>query len=46
MNDNSAKISSKSLIRIATVEQIEDNLDTASSNSISRNSFGHRIKVS
>jgi hypothetical protein len=45
MNDNSAKISSKSLIRIATVEQIEDNLDTASPNSISRNSFGHRIKV-
>lgn len=45
MNSANANISSKSLIRIATVEQIEDNLDTAGSNAISRNSFGRRIKV-
>lgn len=41
----SVNINSKSLIRIAEVLQLEDNLDTAGSNEISRNSFGRRIKV-
>lgn len=44
-NSNVEEINSKSLIRIVEVLQIEDNLNTASKNEISRNSFGRRIKV-
>ena len=42
---NTEEIYSKSLIRFAEVLQIEDNLETASNNEITRNSFGRRIKV-
>lgn len=42
---NVESVNSKSIIRIAEVLQIEDNLPTSSNNEISRNSFGHRIKV-
>lgn len=42
---NTEEIYSKSLIRLAEVVQIEDNLETASNNEITRNSFGRRIKV-
>lgn len=42
---SSEELNSKSLIRFAKVVQIEDNLETASGNEISRNSFGRRIKV-
>ena len=36
---------SKKLIHFGTVLQVEDNMDTASSNTLSKNSFGRRIKV-
>lgn len=42
---NVEEINSKSLIRFGEVLQLEENLDTAGSNEISRNSFGKRIKV-
>lgn len=42
---NVEEINSKSLIRFAEVLQLEDNLDTAGSNEISKNNFGRRIKV-
>lgn len=42
---NTEEINSKSLIRLAEVLQLEDNLETASDGEISRNSFGRRIKV-
>lgn len=44
-NKNTQDINNKSLIRIVEVLQIEDNLDIASKDTISRNNFGRRIKV-
>lgn len=44
-HSNAEIVNSKSLFRFAEVLQLEDNLDTAAQNEISRNSFGRRIKV-
>lgn len=42
---NAEGVYNRSLIRFAEVLQIEDKLSTASTNEISKNSFGRRIKV-
>lgn len=39
------EVNSKSIIRIAQVLQLEDNLEISAKNEIERNSFGRRIKV-
>lgn len=45
INKDMSEINSKSIIRMAEVLQIEDNLSTSAKNEIERNSFGRRIKV-
>jgi hypothetical protein len=43
--DNTVNISSKSIIRIAEVLELEDNLEVRGGQSLNTNSFGRRIKI-
>lgn len=43
--DNTVNISSKSIIRIAEVLELEDNLEVKGRQSLNTNSFGRRIKI-